>query len=177
MTIPIVNSTEVEDPVIAQVSLDIRLRTSSFIDFSTVIKALLHLDISGESWTYNVQHLSITVTKELFLVAAIPRRDMFADIDSAQRTSILVTIIFAILMLAVFVVVIVAVTLPIRKLTTEMEKVAGFDFSLLRQGFFEENSVFSEIRDVQVAFNALVKTLAGAVSPRSRTREVSSSMF
>ncbi|KAI8812421.1 hypothetical protein BJ742DRAFT_794130, partial [Cladochytrium replicatum] len=62
------------------------------------------------------------------LVAAIPRSDFFSVIVSAKRTSVTVTVVIPML---VAVIVILGITLPIRRLAAEMSNVAAFDFSIL----------------------------------------------
>ncbi|KAI8809170.1 hypothetical protein BJ742DRAFT_239602 [Cladochytrium replicatum] len=172
-----VESISASDLVISQISQEIKTRSGSFSDMSRVVGTRFQPSFNGDSWAVSVGQLYLPATDNMYLAVAIPRRDFFGSIDDAQRTSIIVTIIFAALMILSAILVVIGVTVPIRKITIEMEKVAGFDFSLLREGFFVEDSVITELRNAQIAFNTLVKALTGALSRNKATAQTSSSVY
>ncbi|KAI8809172.1 hypothetical protein BJ742DRAFT_805294 [Cladochytrium replicatum] len=170
-----VAATSANDTVIAQLSQLIKTQTNSFTSFSSLVGALYRTTLSsGDQWTYSVAPLTVASTSPLYLIAAIPRRDYFASIDDAQRSSIIVTSVFGIASMVIVVLAIIGITFPVRKLTAEMAKVANFDFSMLERGFFVENSLFSEIRNMQSTFNTLVKAFAGAIKRNKAMNQNSS---
>ncbi|KAI8809258.1 hypothetical protein BJ742DRAFT_805605 [Cladochytrium replicatum] len=171
-----VMATDANDTSTAQLAQDINQRTANFSSINTITGSLIQTTITGEDWTYSVRMLQVQSSVSMYLVAAIPRQDFFSAIDSAQRTSITVTIVFAAVSMIVVIIVIIGITLPVRTLTAEMSKVATFDFSMLERGFFVENSVFTEIRNMQRTFNTLVKAFAGAISRNKGLTNNTSSM-
>ncbi|KAI8814936.1 hypothetical protein BJ742DRAFT_784964 [Cladochytrium replicatum] len=160
----LVNAVSSGDATISLLAQDIEMRTDSYKSISSVIGSLTRVKLPNDEWTYSVRTLQVPSSVSMYLVAAIPRRDFFSVIDNAERTSVTVTVVFAAISIMVVIGVIVGITLPIRRLTGEMTKVATFDFSMLERGFFIENSLFTEIRKMQVTFNTLVKAFAGAIA-------------
>ncbi|KAI8809157.1 hypothetical protein BJ742DRAFT_852855 [Cladochytrium replicatum] len=171
-----ISAIKANDTSTAQLAYDIKQRTSSYTSMSAVVGSLLETTIAAEKWTYSVRRLEVPTAVNIYLIAAIPRSDLFSVIDDAQRTSITVTIVFAVVSMIVVVLVTIGITLPVRTLTGEMSKVASFDFSMLERGFFVENSVFAEIRNMQRTFNTLVKAFAGAIAKNKGLSNKTSSM-
>ncbi|KAI8812673.1 hypothetical protein BJ742DRAFT_28268 [Cladochytrium replicatum] len=163
------------DTIIAQLSQIVKTQTNSFTSTGSLVGKLYRTALSsGDQWTYSVAPLTVASTSPLYLIAAIPRRDYFASIDDAQRSAIIVTTVFGIVSMLVVVLAIIGITFPVRKLTTEMVNVAKFDFSMLERGFFVEDSLFSEIRNMQSTFNTLVKAFAGAIKRNKAMNQNSS---
>ncbi|KAI8807152.1 hypothetical protein BJ742DRAFT_335374 [Cladochytrium replicatum] len=155
-----VSSTTVTDPIISQLSQLIQQSTASFTNFSTIANGHIQsAKLSDDRWTYIVRPLPIYSVTRFYLVGGIPRRDYFSGFDTAQTTAIALTVVLSLVAMVAVVLGLLGVTIPVRNLTREMEKVANFDFSMLEQGYFVENSVISEIRKMQLTFNTLVKAL------------------
>ncbi|KAI8807140.1 hypothetical protein BJ742DRAFT_897301 [Cladochytrium replicatum] len=152
------------DTIIAKLCGTIREFTVDFTNFTCYVD--LHLEritFDNEKWTYSVRRIPIPAVYDLFVVAAIPRKDYFTSIDEALSTSIVVTVVFALVATTVMVLGTVGVVFPVSKLTKEMGQIAKFNFSMLEEGFFVENSFFVEIQRMQVAFDNLVIALSNAV--------------
>ncbi|KAI8812576.1 hypothetical protein BJ742DRAFT_735804 [Cladochytrium replicatum] len=135
-----------------QLPQDIEQRTISYSSINSIAASLIQATVAGENWTCSLRSLQC---------------------DNAERTSIKVTIVFAVVAMIVVIIVIAGITVPVRTLTAEMSKVATFDFSMLERGFFVENSMFTEI--MQGTINTLVKALNKGLTNNTASLALSSS--
>ncbi|KAJ1550168.1 hypothetical protein HK096_008367 [Nowakowskiella sp. JEL0078] len=114
---------------------------------------------NGNQWITSYIPISFGTTEIFVLVMSFPRSDIFGQIDSSIKTGVTSASIISAAGAIICILLTLAVTIPLRQVTKNMKQVTKFDFSVLEKGYFSENSFFSEIRQMEMAFNTMVKAL------------------
>jgi len=148
------------DPVVAGIGKAILAKVGSFAAMpkgwsSTIV-------VNGV--TYFLQTDSLTISPmNLTLVVAIPRSDFFANIDSANKRSAIVTACVAVVVTTLGVVALTLMVRPLRTLTSGMEQITKFDFSILNTGILKHRSPVKEFREMETVFDTMCKAFASAI--------------
>ncbi|KAJ3278312.1 hypothetical protein HK104_002456 [Borealophlyctis nickersoniae] len=115
-------------------------------------------EIDGEAWFVNTQYFAAP-PNDWLLVVALPRSDFYGTVDKAQRSSIIIAVIIAIVGSS-FVSFMAFIALrPLHHLAVSMEQLTKFDFSSLEGGILDNRSLVQEIRHVQATFGTMINAL------------------
>ncbi|KAI8905360.1 hypothetical protein DFJ77DRAFT_479201 [Powellomyces hirtus] len=104
-----------------------------------------------------------------YLAVIIPENDLLGSIKQSRKvvTATAVGIAMGMMVFAAAMAYIIA--LPLRVLTTTMEKATNYDFSMLRDGYLKEsNSFVREIAVMEQVFSTMLNKFAGAIDNRKR---------
>ncbi|KAJ3216185.1 hypothetical protein HDU67_009834 [Dinochytrium kinnereticum] len=118
----------------------------------------------GDGKTWFVSSSGFSVKGQKFtLVVSFPRSDMFAELDQAAMTGIIIASSVA----SVGVVLIGLLTFlslrPLQRMASSMNQLTKFDFSSLENGQLRSRSPMTEIREVETVFNMMVVAFATAI--------------
>ncbi len=111
--------------------------------------------VGGEAWIGNIAKLDLMLGKPLYMGIVIPNSDLFKEVESMRRYSILITIFVLLITIPLTVMVALLVSQPLKKLAEEVESVRRFDFS----GKSEVHSVVSEVDGLAKAMDFMKKTI------------------
>ncbi|KAJ3184250.1 hypothetical protein HDU87_005097 [Geranomyces variabilis] len=124
------------------------------------------IDFAGTLWIINVDIAELGTYDYALLVLAIPRSEVFGEIDSARARARGISIGVSVGMAVVIGGIFVLVVLPLSDLVREMAMLTKLDFGTLESSGALDNR--SWIRQVQVVFATMVKAFAGAIK-KNRT--------
>ncbi|KAJ3279099.1 hypothetical protein HK104_001741 [Borealophlyctis nickersoniae] len=119
-----------------------------------------------EAWIVNVRVISFGIYDDgkVLLVSALPRKDIFGQIDAAHTRSIGVSVGIAVGMSVLTALTFALVALPLAQLARAMKTLTQLDFAALEKGkVLEARSLLLELYNVQVTFSTMVKAFAGGI--------------
>ncbi|KAJ3143589.1 hypothetical protein HDU90_000352 [Geranomyces variabilis] len=122
------------------------------------------IDFAGTRWIINVDIVGLGTYDYALLVLAIPRSEVYGEIDRARTRARGISIGVSVGMAVVIGGIFVLVVLPLSDLVREMAMLTKLDFGTLEcSGALDNRSWVWEIRHVQVVFATMVKAFAGAI--------------
>ncbi|KAJ3186852.1 hypothetical protein HK101_009462 [Irineochytrium annulatum] len=116
----------------------------------------------GTEWFLSTTSLTVS-GDQLTFVVAIPRSDLFAQMDAGERRGVIVASAVACLGLIITGLMTFFALRPLQRMATSMRKLTKFDFSFLENGVLNKRSPLKEIREVETVFDMMVKAFAGAI--------------
>ncbi|KAJ3167904.1 hypothetical protein HDU88_001851 [Geranomyces variabilis] len=119
------------------------------------------IDFAGTLWIINVDIVGLGTYDYALLVLAIPRSEVYGEIDRARTRARGISIGVSVGMAVVIGGIFVLVVLPLSDLVREMAMLTKLDFGTLESSGALDNR--SWIRHVQVVFATMVKAFAGAI--------------
>ncbi|KAJ3103576.1 hypothetical protein HDU97_009996 [Phlyctochytrium planicorne] len=132
------------------------------LDGITTNTPVNQVNIAGESWFLSSS--GFTVKGQKFgLVVAFPRSDMFANLDKAGTTVVIIAIVVAVIGVMFTTLSTYFALRPLQKMSQSMKQLTKFDFSSLESGSLTNRSLMTEIRGVETAFHDMVVGFAAAI--------------
>ncbi|KAI8584893.1 hypothetical protein BDZ88DRAFT_435108 [Geranomyces variabilis] len=122
--------------------------------------------INGTEFIVGISVANVTQYDEdqMFLIAGIPRHQIYGKIESAKKQSTAVVIGISVAVTTFVAGVFVAVALPLLRLSQEMAQLTKLDFGTLEtSGALDRRSLIWELRKVQITFATMVRAFAGAI--------------
>ncbi|KAJ3299454.1 hypothetical protein HK104_008810 [Borealophlyctis nickersoniae] len=123
---------------------------------------MANYDMNGEPWFICTRYFS-TPPFNWVLVVAIPRKDFFSRIDTAQKTAIIVAVAVAVVGAVVVSLAAFAALRPLHSLASSMKQLTMFDFSSLEGGILDNRSLILEIRHLQETFSSMVSAFSVSI--------------
>ncbi|KAI8803752.1 hypothetical protein BJ742DRAFT_484956 [Cladochytrium replicatum] len=123
---------------------------------------------NGEIWATTAFRLRAGSKDNFALVVSLPKSQFSAAINQSQEHGMIIAALLASLGSIVGVVFTVLAVWPLKKIIKNMSKATKMDFSMLKDGKFDEGNVFIEIRSLQRTFNTMIKAFAGAIKANQK---------
>ncbi|KAJ3195838.1 hypothetical protein HK101_010933 [Irineochytrium annulatum] len=133
------------------------------IPTSNTPTVLQRLADDGTDWFLSTTSVAVPGTDRLMFVVAIPRSDLVAQMDNAEKRGVAVATTVACLGLIVTGLMMYLALRPLQRMATSMRQLTKLDFSFLENGVLNRRSPLQEIREVETVFDMMVKAFAGAI--------------
>lgn len=112
-------------------------------------------EVDGRAWFYRYDAVADAATQPLYLAIAAPRQELLADAIQAQRLAVWVSLAALCVMIPIVLVVVRAVSRPLRFLARDAEAIERFDFA----GADHPGSRITEVDDLARAMRNMKHTL------------------
>ena len=115
----------------------------------------LSLDIAGDAWHVSIRSIQLEGTNPLFLISAIPDRELMADAHRLLRQFFMVMALVILLAVPLTWGLARAVSGPLRKLAGEAEAIRHFEFSQP----IKIESLILEVNDLTLTLDSMKRTI------------------